>query len=265
VDGFVPEEKGFYVVYGVASKAQLQAAINNPIGGKTILNGKEVFKASVEGIDEDNRFSVVLTGIPEIGYATKISVFAYYIQNSKETITTTVSTRSIAQVAINMAKTNESTTASLAIIESVKQNFNVLHTTIDGIAVTGSIYEVDRLKLKSEFLTDYNNKFGNALTASSTPLQYKNQFSTGLTEADNVTKNVSNSNLYKFFNDPIYQAKWGWILDYFISIDGTLHVERQSMALKGDGTYADYQLWNFIHFSATLYNFFNREHETLNY
>src|SRR5690554_1601610 len=73
------EEKGFYLVYGKASISELEAAIDLASGTVT-LNGKEVFKVVVPGQRADDEFSVVLTGIPEVGYFDEITVIAYAIR-----------------------------------------------------------------------------------------------------------------------------------------------------------------------------------------
>lgn len=86
-------EHGFYLVYGKATLEDLQRVIKD----KTLeLNGKQVFKVVVPGVDKDGNFSVVLTGIPEEGYLSLISVFAYV----DGVVAKENTNRSIAEVAI---------------------------------------------------------------------------------------------------------------------------------------------------------------------
>ncbi|WP_162150750.1 glycoside hydrolase family 10 protein [Acholeplasma equifetale] len=265
------EEHGFYVVYGNATKYQLQQAIKNPVNNKIILNNKEVFKSTVNGLDENNMYSVVLINIPNIGYVDKITVFAYYKHNGYEIISSTKTTRSIAHVALNMARLNESNNASNAILNYVKNNYHIIQATPDGYSITGSIYELNRLNLKEEFISDWNQKFGSGLTNNMTVSEFHTHMKTGLSGADNQNYDISNANIYKFFNDSNYHDKWIWLVNLLDEIDTTTHTRRQAKAIKGDGRVFDsstnqyLQTWNVIHISSSLYNFFNATHEVQNY
>lgn len=98
--GDLDVEHGFYLVYGrLLLVEELEDAIDS---GNLEINGKEVFKVEIAGYDTNKEFSVVLVGIPEVGYLDYISVFAYagdYI--SKPVI------RSVGEVAINLVQQGE--------------------------------------------------------------------------------------------------------------------------------------------------------------
>ena len=72
--------------------------------------------------------------------------------------------------------------------------------------------------------------------------------------------NLSNSNIYKFFNDQEYKDKWMFLLDYLRSVDGTTHTTRQIDAIKGNGTNVDYPLYLANHLSYSIINFFTETH-----
>src|SRR5690554_5504668 len=95
------EEKGFYLVYGKASISELEAAIAAKSDTIT-LNGKEVFKVVVPGVRENDEFSVVLTGIPEVGYFDEITVIAYATRKDNSLSFAAPVIRSVGLVAIRM-------------------------------------------------------------------------------------------------------------------------------------------------------------------
>lgn len=260
-------EHGFYLLYGEAIVSDLEEALENEIPS---FNGKQVFKQVILGVD-NNMYSVVLINIPNIGYVDKITVFAYYKHNGYEIISSTKTTRSIAHVALNMARLNESNNASNAILNYVKNNYHVIQATPDGYSITGSIYELNRLNLKEEFISDWNQKFGSELTNNMTVSEFHTHMKTGLSGANNQNYDISNANIYKFFNDSNYHDKWIWLVNLLDEIDTTTHTRRQAKAIKGDGRVFDsstnqyLQTWNVIHISSSLYNFFNATHEVQNY
>jgi uncharacterized repeat protein (TIGR02543 family) len=96
-------EKGFYILYGQATVIDLQAALDNAVGDTILHKGKEVYKVPVPGITTENKFSIVLTGIPVKGYLDDVTVIPYVVREG----TTTVSfvnpiRKSVGEVAILM-------------------------------------------------------------------------------------------------------------------------------------------------------------------
>lgn len=99
------KEKGFYVVYGSTTILELEEAITLAGSNPLLLNGKEVFRVVVPGVREDGTFSVVLTGIPELGYLDNITVIPYAIkkETTKESFAVPVK-RSVTEVGVLMDK-----------------------------------------------------------------------------------------------------------------------------------------------------------------
>ncbi len=142
-------EHGFYVAYGKVSLNDLKSAINNPVGGKIIINDKEVFKVAVESVDNDNNFKVVLVGIPDFGYFDQISVFAY----ADNFISANV-TKSVLDVAVKMEESNASSSTSKDIINSFENIFlkGKLDSNLNYVVSSG-IYTNQN---KTNFI-DFNN------------------------------------------------------------------------------------------------------------
>ena len=97
IDGTGILEKGFYVLKGSATLADLTAAIPT-----MTYNGKTIFKVPVVGVSASNEFSIVLTGMPVVGYMDKITVIPYASLNVGVTDYGTPIVRSVGQVAILM-------------------------------------------------------------------------------------------------------------------------------------------------------------------
>lgn len=133
------EEHGFYLVYGNSSKLELINAINSNYNTLTI-NDKEVFKVVVEGLSTDNKFSVVITGIPEIGYLDSITVIAYVTIDGNTFYSDSVS-RSFYCIAKTLEENNNGNQTTADIISSVNlktvADFKLLadnaSATIEGI------------------------------------------------------------------------------------------------------------------------------------
>ncbi len=73
-------EHGFYLAYGKATIIDLENAILEAGPGTPKVNGKPIFRVTVPGVNAENRYSVVLTGIPEVGYFDEISVVPFVVQ-----------------------------------------------------------------------------------------------------------------------------------------------------------------------------------------
>lgn len=123
-------------------------------------------------------------------------------------------------------------------------NFEVLHE-----------FENDPKRMVDHFIKDWNKKFGTTWTELKA-VEFFNSAKIGVTSSTNL----AGSNIYKFFNDPVYKDKWGWLLDFIKSVDGTTHPTRQIVAIQGDGTNGTYALYNADHLCYSIANFFNRSH-----
>ena len=256
------DQHGFYLVYGKTTKLELLDAIQNPINGKAIINDKEVFKVSVLDVEIDGSYSVVLTGIPEIGYTQSISVFAYYEKDGQTYLSTDAITRSVLEVAIRIENAGDSMSETKSIIATVKNSAKMLNISAFNTYTITGIFETDHRNLKNEFIHDWNDLYG----TNWIELNSNTFFNNGIIGKETGDHTIFGSRLYKFFNDDALKDKWGWLLDYLLSIDGTTWTSRQIHALKGNGTYEDYpNLYLGRHLLYSIYNFFYEAHEVGGY
>lgn len=99
-------EHGFYLVFGNVTTEELSESIRLQTENEIVLNDKIVFKVVVRDVREDNTYSVILTGIPEVGYFDVLSVIPYVVHNDKEIYAEPIS-RSIASVILKMSNEGE--------------------------------------------------------------------------------------------------------------------------------------------------------------
>ena len=98
-------EFGFYLIYGRINTQTLRNEIVNQGSENLIINNKKVFRKAISNVNHNNQFSVVLTGIPEIGYLDEITAIAYAVDNDENIILAeNALTRSVFEVAINSSK-----------------------------------------------------------------------------------------------------------------------------------------------------------------
>jgi uncharacterized repeat protein (TIGR02543 family) len=241
-------ERGFFMVYGQATLAQLQDVLEDE---PMMLNGKPVFKSN--NYDQTSEtISVVLTGIPESGYAQQISVFAYAFDGVDYIFVPSGITRSIAEVAIKATQMGQGAAVS-GVLSTLQSNFHTYGFDEFGNYRVKGIYETDRVKLRTQFIADWNAMFSTTWTALDGST-FHNHAKTGAVGADNL----SGSRIYQFFNDSAMSTKWGWFLNYLKGEDGTTWTTRQITAIQGDGTFSGQSnLYEANHLSYSLVNFFN--------
>ncbi|NWH10635.1 InlB B-repeat-containing protein [Acholeplasma laidlawii] len=260
--------QGFYLVYGETSVVNLQTAISNAVEDNVMLNVKKVFKVEVENREPNGDFSVVLTGIPEVGYLDKITAIAYGVVDNAEIFVSAGTTRSIGEVAYNMIKANDYNQVALDILESIDINHRALVSTHwETYEESSAIFETDPLILKTQFINDWNAKFGTTLT-DLIGTAFHTSAIVGKTDqaAQGSMTNLTGMRIYAFFKDELYSLKWGWLLDYIIKYgSGIIHPARQAVALKGDGTNNNQILYDASHFNYSLVNFFNMSNQTGGY
>lgn len=112
LEGSSEAEHGFYLVFGKATQQQLLDVVND---AEPKLNGKEVFKVSVDGVNPQDKYSVVLTGIPVKGYLDNITVFSYV----EDKIAEVPVTRSVGEVALRLKQLGEDNGAYDNIIDAL--------------------------------------------------------------------------------------------------------------------------------------------------
>ncbi len=256
---FTNNIKGFYVIYGQTTKEELQTKINNSNGNDFYINGKKVHKKNIPGQNDDNEFSIVLTGIPSLGYLDKITVIPYVVIEGVITLGETKSTRSVADVALN-GYNDEGLFADL-----VSELNDDLYIYKNNNIVKETIYEDEASKLRSEFLKDYNAMFDEDFEQLYATDFFTNASLGAPTGNLNRNRDISNTRIYKFFNDPVYGQRWSWLIDFLLDLDEP-HPTRQIGALKGDGTNNVDDGWSNrgilykgSHLIYSIANFFNGE------
>lgn len=258
-ESVIENKHGFYLIYGVATVNELETALDNKVDGKAYLNDQVVFEVNVPGVTQDNEFSVVLTEIPATGYFQNITVIPYVVVNDKNVYASNASTRSVAAVALNMANSGKD-------ISEISEVETILETPLKKYKLNSSgnyelssgVYETNHVNLRNEFIKDWNKKFKTSWTEIVAD-DFWDSVKVGLEDERNANKNLSESNIYKFFNDEFYGEKWGWFLDYIEGQCGITHASRQVVAIKGDGTNGDFLLYHAQHLSYSISNFFNQD------
>ncbi len=212
-DSVLNADHGFYVIYGNATVTQLEEAINVATDGEVVLNSKKVYKVAVNGADSNKQYSVVLIGIPEVGYADKITVVPYVVDGGVEKLSTTTTTRSVADVALKMAYAGEGNSVSSAILSYINSNYKAVYKDITNTYVVASaIYDTKREEIAKQFLADWNKKFSTSFTGFDEVNGINGAF--WQNARSNSTTVYDTSNLYKFFQDTEMRAKWEWTLDF---------------------------------------------------
>lgn len=259
--------QGFYVIYGEASILDLEDAISVAGENDIIINGKKVFKVEVAEREVNGDFSVVLTGIPEVGYLQKITAIAYAVVDGVEEFVDAGVTRSIGEVAYKMSLANERSATSDDILRVIDNSFKSLVLTSWGtLEESSAIFETNPSNLRDVFIADWNIMFGTNWT-NLLGTTFAQNARIGSSDAIGANENLSTTRIYQFFNDSNMNQRWGWMLDYFIDIDNITHARRQALAIKGEGTvegetFALRALYLADHLSYSIANFFNGTHVT---
>lgn len=252
---------GFYIAYGYATVDDLEdALLDDPV----IINGKNVFRQVVNGVNLENEYSIVLTGIPGIGYFDEISVIPFVVYNEEEVFYNSV-TRSIAEVAFKALSLGDSVGSD--VVNYVSNNFKRTSMTLGGeIELVSGVYEFTPFILVDQFIDDWNEMFQDDRIMAMNPLEFFNSAKVGLDDDITTNKDLSNSNLYKFFNHDYYGDRWGWLLNY-IAIEGfsITDLARQRVAISGNGTNNDFNLYHGANLVYSIVNFFNLGNEQDDY
>jgi len=255
-------DKTKVTAYGMSialGKANVDAIV---IGGT--VNGKSVLSAQVSSL-EGTIFYINLIDIPSSMYGQEVTARSYVVDNGEVVYSDTATTRTLGQVTLAVKAAGNSGGLIDEIYASLNTNYKKVHKDAYGnIFVTNSIYETNPVKLEQEFVEDWNAKFGTTWTALTyTALQASAVDGTTPLTA-NEDGDASGTNMYEFFiTDEETSAKWGWLLDYLMSVGtGKVHPKRQINALLNGGSYNDEgytngtYLWMFKHLSASIVNFF---------
>ncbi len=139
------EEKGFYVLKGQATIADLITSLDT-----MLYNGKAVYKEAVPGVTAAGKFSVVLIGIPVMGYLDDITVIPYVVKLDSEVVYLSPLTRSIGEVAIAMDQATQD-----PLPQGVQNVLNELENFYKGRHV-GNNYEISK-GVKDPVTNEYVN------------------------------------------------------------------------------------------------------------
>ncbi len=146
------QEKGFYLLKGEATIADLMASLDT-----MSYNGKSIFKVVVPGVTVDNEFSVVLIGIPPIGYLDDITVIPYAKMNSNDDFYDVPSVRSVGQVAINMAQAGAPLPQGVQdVLNTINNNFTRVGIIGENLEIAKGLKDADNNYVNSSLYTIYN-------------------------------------------------------------------------------------------------------------
>jgi N-acetylmuramoyl-L-alanine amidase len=200
-------EHGFYLVYGETTVEELKAAIaagEEPL----MLNGKEVYKVQVTGTNENDEFSIVLTGIPEKGYLEGLTAIPYVVINGVEYLPKTALTRSIAEVAVALLNAEYDDQAYTDIVNYVSSSRRLLQDRRGRLRVVGGAMEVEMEHIRSEFIRDWYQKYGADLREFTAEQLYAEALKP-LTQEEIGNVIFNSTNFYGIFA----LEKWSWVID----------------------------------------------------
>lgn len=237
------------------------------VGGSA--NGKSVLSQTVNELDGEGEFHIVLYGVPEASYTQLVSARAYVVLNDDSLVySTSKITRDLWTVAAKAKSDNVSGDLLDSVVNYVNTHYMVKTTTSINQFVISNVndkyYNVYKLDdLRSEFIADFlattgeNITFTPGLTGSSLSTEasaFWDIFSNDLTN-NNVRTIPATNNAVKFFSGANF-VKWSWLLDYFKNNYGT-HISNQANALlREDRTCQSYDGYCLEHLSYSIYNFF---------
>lgn len=271
---------GFYLAIGEHTLTAMRTAIE---GGATLVEGNKLVNVPATG--EDKKFAVTIYGIGSDYYLEDITAIAYVKVGDDYTLDVAV-TRNIAEVALNALNENETGEILTNVATYISANYKKGYDTYDGrYAIDNAAYCYNPEQLGQLFVRDWN-KFVDAedriasitsnTKATAASLTYKTYsgadfyYSAKWTKwSDSGTtsnKNISDSNLYRFFNDSVYGPKWGWLLTVMRTAEGdAANAAWQSIAVQGDGTNGTKTLYAGQHLCISIVGFFTEQKLTYGY
>ena len=219
-----------------------------------------VIAKEVEGLKEDGKYHATMVKFPKDAVVQDITVRAYVRTGEEYEYSENVVTRNLAEVAV-YAKNDVEGDFVDDVVEYVGTNYK--KTFIDynqTLYYDNAIYETNHLALAEAFIKDWNATLGTSLdpktafVTSSYDSPFRKSARSGGTDA-------TTSGLYKFFNNEVMSAKWGWILDYIIGElkDGTGYTpcKYQIQVIRGaenTDTSSWYYGFNTISYLQSIFN-----------
>ena len=218
-----------------------------------------VIAKEVEALKEDGTYHATMVKFPTSAVVQDISVRAYVKTGEEYIYSDNVVVRNLAEVAIKYGNSNKSGDFVNEVTKYVDSNYKkIYYNLLDNYVVDSALYEYEPENLKTEFINDWNAMFETSWS-SIDGATFKTSAIIGLEDSSIALP----TNIYKFFNDEFYGAKWQWLLHYLLKqSDVAVHPKRQINALlSNEGTASDSYgngLNNFDHLSYSIANFFNQ-------
>ena len=173
--------------YGIAiAYGSVSAGDDFKVGGT--INERDVLSTTVDELDNEGKFHIVLWNIPEESYIQDVTARAFVIDNGEYVYGETVAVRNIYQVA-NAAKDDVGYVTN-DYIESIVAAFHTVTYHYNGSIVGYASFA----ELVADFVSDFNATTGNHITAA------------GLYSAGSTAHAT-------FFNNDAMNAKWSWLID----------------------------------------------------
>ena len=171
---------GIAIAYGSVSVSD-DFKVGGTVGGKAVLSN------TVDELDNEGKFYIVLWNIPEASYIQDVTARAFVIDNGNYVYGDSVTVRNIYQVASAVKEDVGYVTNDY--IEGIVSAFHTVTYHYNGPLVGYASYAA----LVTDFMSDFNTTTNKSIAAS------------GLYGAGNAHAT--------FFNNDAMNAKWSWLID----------------------------------------------------
>ena len=249
-----PTEYGFYLAAGSHTKDEMISAIS----AGTRVGGNKIVKSSK--VDTERMYYVTVYDIASTYYTTDITALAFYKKGSDNVYSDIAVTKNIAEVSMNALNHGESADLLTNVATYLGSNYMIIpdgvnqfyEFTVTPFNISKSSFS-DLSDLYEEFIDDYNDATGEALTTSSTISEFSSSLTSGINEND--YKIDADDNLAKMFSG-LRLIKWKWLVEYFSTCDTEYYNYAASALLNGNRTSERelksclplaYSFWNFFH------------------
>lgn len=252
------------------------------VGGS--INERTVLSATATELDNKDNFHVVLYGIPEAAYLKDLTARAFVIDNGETVYGTTVTVRNLAEVSLKALNDGETGDLLTSVVAYVSANYKKAYDSYDnGYTIDNAAFCYDPEELGQLFVSDWNKFVDESdriesiisnTKANAASLSHRAKtgadfyYSAKWTKwSDTIsTKNISESNLYQFFNDSFYGPKWGWLLTLIrVAESDAANSAWQAIAVQNDGTNSSKSLYAGQHLCLSIIGFFTKQKITYDY
>lgn len=271
-------EHGFYIALGEHSLSNMRTAIE---ADSATVGGNKLVKRQALG--EETTFAVTIYDITQEYYTAGITAVAYVKVGDDYTLDKVV-TKNIAEVTMGALNAGETAPLLTTVKNYISANYKKAYDSYDkGFTIDNAAYCYDPEELGQLFVADWNKfvdeedeiaSITSNTKAKAASLTYKNNdgadfyYSAKWTKwSDTIsTTNISESNLYRFFNDSFYGEKWGWLLTIMrVAENDAANAAWQSIAVQGDGTNGTKSLYAGQHLAISIVGFFTKQKMSYGY